>query len=118
MSSPSAGSPHLMVLTALGQVGHEPVVDLRTGDDPAGRGAVLTGIPEAERLEVLDDRLHVGVVEHDDRRLAAELEVEPLDPVGGDPGDVLAGVGVAGDRDHPDLRVADERVADRRRPSR
>ena len=103
-----------MVLTGVGQVGHEPVVDLRTGDDPAGRGAVLAGIPEAERLEVLDDGLHVGVVEHDHRRLAAELEVEPLDPVRGDLGDVLAGVGVAGDRDHPDLGVADERIADRR----
>ena len=59
------------------------------------------------------DGVHVGVVEDDDRRLAAELEVEPLDLVGRGPRDVLAGVGVAGDRDHPDLRVSDERVADR-----
>ncbi len=100
-------------LDRIGQVGHEPVVDLRAGDDPAGSRAILTGIPEAEGLEVLDDGFHVGVVEDDHRRLAAELEVDALDAIGGDLGDVLAGVGVAGDRDHPDLRMADERVADR-----
>ncbi len=116
MSSPSAGSPHLMVLDGVGEVRHELVVDLRAGDDPAGRGAVLAGVPEAEGLEVLDDGFHVGVVEDDDRRLATELEMEPLDPVRSDLGDVLAGVGVAGDRDHRDLRMADE--VDRRWPPR
>ena len=102
-----------MVLDRVGEVGHELLVDLRPGDDPAGRRAVLTRIPEAEGLEVLDDGFHVGVVEDDHRRLAAELEVEPLDPIGRDLGDVLAGVGVAGHRDHPDLGMPDEVVADR-----
>ena len=99
-------------LDLAGQVGDEAVVDLRTGDHPARSRAVLARVPVRERLEVLDDRVEIGVVEDDDRRLATELEVEPLDHVGRGPGDVLAGLGVAGDRDHPDLRVGDERVAD------
>ncbi len=72
------------------------------------------GVPVAPQLDRLGDRVEVGVVEDDDRRLATELEVQPLDLVGGDPCDVLAGVRVAGHRHHPDLGVADERVADDR----
>ena len=76
------------------------------------RRAVLAGVPVAGGPERLGREVEVGVVEDDDRGLAAELEVEPLDGVGGDLRDALAGDGVAGDRDHPDLRMADERVAD------
>ena len=42
----------------------------------------------------------VGVLEHDDRRLAAQLQVRPLDVRGGRGGHRLAGAGRAGDRDH------------------
>ena len=59
--------------------GDELVVDRGPGDHAAGRGAVLAGVPVARALEGLGRELDVGVVEHDDRRLAAELEVEPLD---------------------------------------
>ncbi len=96
----------------VGERRDEVVVDLRPGDD-AGRGrAVLAGVPVAGRAQGLGGEVDVGVVEDDDRRLAAELEVQPLDGVGGDLGDALAGRRVAGDRDHPDLRMADQRVAD------
>ena len=44
-------------LDLVGQVGHEAVVDLRSGDHPARGGAVLAGVPVAEDLEVLDDRV-------------------------------------------------------------
>ncbi len=44
--------------------------------------------------------------------------MEALDPIRRDLGDVLAGVGVAGDRDHPDLGVPDEVVADGRAGAR
>ena len=82
----------------VGERGDEPVVDRRAGDDAAGRRAVLARVPVAGRLEDLGRELHVGVVEDDDRGLAAELQVEPLDGAGRDLRDVLAGDGVAGDR--------------------
>ena len=67
------------------------VVDGRTGDDPAGRGAVLARVPVARRLEDLGREVHVRIVEHDDRGLAAQLQVEALDRAGREGGDVLAG---------------------------
>jgi ParB family chromosome partitioning protein len=58
------------------------------------------------------DRLGVGVVEHDHRRFAAELEVDALERVGRVPGDRLAGRDVAGERDEPDVGMRDEALAD------
>src|ERR671913_211547 len=48
------------------------------GDDPAGCGAVLTGVVVGVLGQRGHDRLEVGVVEHDDRRLPAQLEVDAL----------------------------------------
>ena len=61
----------------------------------------------------LGDGRGVGVVEHEHRRLAAELEVDALERVGRGAGDDLAGLDVAGERDHADVLVLDERLADR-----
>ena len=60
----------------------------------------------------LGDRGRVGVVEHDHRRLAAELEVDALEGVRRGARDLLAGGDVAGERDQPDVRVADDPGAD------
>ena len=76
-------------------------------------GAVLAAVGEARELEDGGDLLEVGVVEDHHRRLAAELEVDALQALGGGPGDDLAGADVAGDRDHADLRMAHEAGADR-----
>ena len=100
-------------LHLVGEGADELVVDGRAGDHAAGRRAVLAAVPVAGRLDDLGRQLDVGVVEHDHRGLAAQLEVQPLHRSRRDLRDVLAGHGVAGDRDHPDLRVADEEVADR-----
>ena len=62
-------------------------------------------------MRLATDRLDVGVVEHDHRRLAAELEVHALERVGRGAGDDLAGRDVAGERDHRDIGMAHERVA-------
>ena len=78
-SSASAGLPHLIALDLVRERRDELVVHARADDDAAGRGAVLAGVPVARALEDLGRELDVGVVEHDHRRLAAELEVEPLD---------------------------------------
>src|SRR5829696_152271 len=73
------GEPGLgAVLRLLGERGHEVVVDAGTGEHPGGGGAVLAGVEVAGHRDGLGGRLEVGVVEDDDRRLAAELEVHLL----------------------------------------
>ena len=51
----------------------------RAGEHPGGGGAVLAGVEVAGHRDALGGRGEVGVVEDDDRRLAAELEVHPLE---------------------------------------
>ena len=51
---------------------------------------------------------HVRVVEHDDRRLAAQFQVDPLEVTGGRDGDLLARPHAAGDRHHLRDRVGDQ----------
>ena len=67
-------------------------------------------------MHALDHRGEIGVVEHDDRRLAAKLEMRALDGLGGGGEHFLARRDVAGQRDHRDLRVIDDGVADRLAP--
>ncbi len=56
-------------------------------------------------------RLDVGVVEDDHRRLAAQLEVDPLEVgLAADVGDLHAGAHRAGDGDHLRDRVLHERA--------
>ena len=101
---------------ALGLVGetvHDVVEDLRAGQHPGGRRAVLAGVVVAGAGDRLERRRHVDVVEHDHRGLAAELEVDPLERVGRGAGDPLAGVDRPGERDHVDVVVRDERPAGR-----
>ncbi len=112
MSSPSAGIAPLDGLDLVGQGRHEVVVHGRPGDDPGRRRAVLAGVPVAGEAQRLRGEVHVGVIEDDDRRLAAELQVEALDRLRRDPGDALAGHRVAGDGDHAHLGMADQRVTD------
>ena len=66
-------------------------MDARAGEHAGGGGAVLAGVEVAGDRDVLGRQLEVGVVEHDHRRLAAELEVDALDVVGGRLGDGDAG---------------------------
>ena len=71
---PTVWSPGL-----LDQGRHQVVVDARRGQHPGGRRAVLAGVEVAGDGDALGRRREVGVVEDDHRRLAAELEVDPLD---------------------------------------
>ena len=91
----------------------QAVVDLRAGDHARAGGAVLARVPVAGEPDPGRDRLRVGVVEDDHRRLAAELEVDALERVGGGARDRLAGLDVAGERDEADVRVLDEPLPDR-----
>ena len=111
MSSPSAGSPHLMVRTWSASAD----TNLSYTFGPAiTRVAAVQSWPGSSSRPSGGSRreLDVGVVEDDDRRLAAELEVEPLDGVRRDLRDPLAGRGITRDRHHADLRVTDQRVTD------
>ena len=83
-------------------------MQLRPGQHARRRRAVLAGVEVAGDLDALDDGLEVGVVEHDHGRLAAQLEVHPLQRVGRGARDLLAGCDVSGQRDHRDVGMADE----------
>ena len=85
----------------------EVVVDARSGEHPGGRGAVLTGVEVPRDGDPLDRLLEVGVVEDDDRRLAAELEVHPFDLVRCALGDLHTGPDRPGDGDQGGGRVLD-----------
>ena len=105
------GRPGLGVARLLGERGDEVVVHARARQY-AGRGrAVLAGVEVAGDRDVLGGELEVRVVEDDHRRLAAELEVDLLDVVGGRLRDRDTGADAAGDRRHRGNRVADERRA-------
>ena len=62
--------------------------------------------------------VHVGVLEDDVRRLAAELERRLLDRAGGELHDPPADDGRAGERDLVDVGVRGELLAHRRRRRR
>ena len=73
------GHAGLGVARLLGERVGEVVVHARA-DEHAGRGgAVLAGVEVAGDRDVLGGVLEVGVVEHDDRRLAAEFQVRALE---------------------------------------
>ena len=55
---------------------------LLVDDDAARRGAALAGGAERRPDDPVDGQVEVGVVEDDDRVLAAELEVDPLEVLG------------------------------------
>jgi ParB family chromosome partitioning protein len=104
---------HLERLDRRHELVEELVVDLRPGHHARGRGAVLPRVPVAGDLDPLRDGRRIRVVEDDDRRLAAELEVYALQVVGGRARDLLARRHVAGERDHAHVRVADDARAHR-----
>ena len=95
VGQPDRGRP----LGVLGERGDEVVVDARGGEHAGGGGAVLAGVEVAGDGDALDRRLDVGVVEDDDRRLAAELEVHPLELRRGAGRDLGAGAHRPGDGD-------------------
>src|SRR5919112_4013445 len=88
------------VLGLFGDRRHEVVVDAGVGEYAGGRGAVLARVEVAGTSDLLGRRLDIGVVEDDDRRLAAELQVYPLEVGGGGLRDLHAGPYGTGDRHH------------------
>ena len=93
----------------LGEQLDDPLVDRALDEDPAPGAAVLPGVVEDAVRRFLRELLEVGVGEHDVRALAAELERDLLHVAGGQPHDLLAGRGLAGERDLADARVGRDR---------
>ena len=61
-------------LHGLGQPGDELVVDARLDEDPVGADAGLSGVAKLGGHAAGDGLLHVGRVEHDEGRVAAQLQ--------------------------------------------
>src|ERR687894_937253 len=74
-------------------------------------GTDLAAVPEAGVHRVLDGDVEVGVVEDYERRLAAELQRDRGDVVGGGGEDLAPGPYGAGDGDHLRQRARHERAA-------
>ena len=106
---PAGADPHLLGAR------DEPLLQLavdRLVDDHAARGrAALPGGAEGRPDDPLHRELEVGVVHDDDRVLAAELEVDVLEVVGGRLRDRDSRLARAGEGDDRDVRVADEPLA-------
>src|SRR5581483_7341773 len=82
------------------------------GDEqPRVRAAGLAGVEEARVDRALHRLREVGVLEHDRRGLAAELERHALHVLRAELGDALAGAHRAGEGDHVDLGMARDRLA-------
>ena len=100
---------------ALGELVDERVGDLGVDDEPLGRHADLPGVGEGAEHRGVDRRVDIGVVEHDQRRLAAELEQDGLQVLGRQLGDDPADLGRAGEVHPLDRRMGDQRRHDLRR---
>ena len=79
---------------------------------PAGGHADLALVGERPPRPDRGRGLEVDVVQHQQRGVAAELEVHPLEVLGGEGADRPAGPGRAGEGDHPHGPLHDERLAD------
>ena len=95
-------------LRRLRQQSGELVVHGRLDQHAGGRGAVLAGVEVAGGGDRLGRGREVGVLEHQRRRLATQLQVHVLERLGRRRHDLRAGPGAAGDRDHVGARVLHE----------
>src|SRR5258705_4004598 len=74
-------------------------------DHPGWRVARLTGVDEHVRDTAGDRLVQIGAFKNDVRRLAAQFLTDALDGRRGALGDIDAGAGRAGERDHVDVWV-------------
>ena len=92
----------------------EGVVHGLLDEDPPRRGALLAGRPERARVGGLDGAVELGVRHHDERVLAAELELHAAAAGGRGGADAVAHRDRAGERDRAHVGALDERRADLR----
>ena len=87
-------------------------MDVGVHDQPRAGHARLAGRGEHAGDHAVGGRAEVGVVEHDLRRLAAELERDLVEVLGRGVGDRAAGGGGAGEGDLVHAGVAGQRGAE------
>src|SRR4051812_25565511 len=107
----SLGSPSGIRSDPGGDRLDELVVAGPGGEDAGLSGAGLTVVHQARHQEVLELGVDVDVVEEDRRRLAAELERDPLDLLAADRADPLARRRRSGEADLVDAGMRNEVLA-------
>ena len=95
------------------EAGHESVVGGLVHEDAGPGNARLTTAAEDAVGGARHRMLHVRIVEHDVGRFAAELEHHGNQAFSRDPGDQPPRGGAAGEGDHVDARVPNQRLAQR-----
>ena len=95
------------------QAGNEPVIGGVVDEDPGPGNARLATARENPVGGARHGMFHVRIVEHDVWRLAAEFEHHRNQAIGRDAGHQPPGDGAAGEGDHVDARVTNERLAQR-----
>ena len=108
--APTAAAGMVAALSA--KLADEFVGDRIDDDDPLGRHADLAGVHERAERRGLHRFVEIGVLEHDQRRLAAEFEQHRLQMLGGALGDDPADRGRSGEVDPPHRRMVDQRADD------
>ena len=98
-----------------GQLVDERVVDLVLREEAVGADAGLAHVAELRGERALDRGVEIGVVEDDERRVAAQLQPDLLHRAGGLAHQELADFGRAGEADEAHRRMLAHRLADRRR---
>lgn len=95
-----------------GQPFHVLRVDRIVHQVPADGHAGLALVEERTEGGCADGLLEIGVVQHDQRGVPAQLQVGPLEVAAGQLADSPAGRGRAGERDDPDVRILDQHGTD------
>ena len=96
----------------VGELLGELVGDRGVHEEPVGGGAGLAHVAHLGEHRAVDGRVDVGVLEDQERRVAAELHADPLQLVGGLLDQQLADPGGAGEADLAQPRVGHDRGAD------
>ena len=90
----------------------EGIVDARLHEDPVGADACLAGVAELGVDGALDSGVQVSIVEHDERRVPAQLEGEPFDRPGALRHEQFSDFGRPCEGEHPHGLVAGEDGSD------
>jgi hypothetical protein len=102
----------------VGEHGQELLRDRAVHEDPVRADAGLAGVQELDQRRAASRVRRIGIGEHDERRVPAKLQRDPLDRGRGALGQHLADLRRAGEGQLAHHRVADELIAHHAGPGR